>query len=306
MIDLNAMALFAKIVECESFSVASKRMGVPISTISRKLTQLEKALGVRLIERSTRKLRMTELGQEYYGYCRRAMQEIESANQMIHARQNDVAGTLRITVPPSLEQCLVLPLVSGFQRKYPKVRVRVWVTQQYINFIDDDIDLALRVGELQDSSLVARQLLVYRHVLVAAPRYLATAGVPEHPSQLKDHRLICFADRYGQAVWTFTNDTEVEKLVVEGVLALNDFVGLQSAAQANLGITELPSIMCAKALADGSLVEVLPGWSFSPLSTASIALHAVYPSNRNLPRLVRLFKDYCVEHIDAVVRAAGH
>jgi len=293
--DKNAIAIFVKVVEHKSFSAASRRLDVPISTVSRKVSELEKALGVRLLERSTRQLRLTELGQEYYAYCRRGLEEIEAGELMLHERQAEISGTLRLSVPPGLADRLIVPLVTAFQAAYPAVTVRIFVTERNVDFIEDAVDLALRVGELEDSSLVARPLCRYRHILVGSPHYLQAFGTPDHPDELSAHRMITFDGWFNNVTLKLVNDGKVQKVKIEGALALNDYTGILSAAEAGQGIAEIPSLICGEALLDGRLVEVMPDWQF--LSTT---LSAVYPTSRNLSRIVRLFKDFCVEHVDVL------
>jgi len=296
MIDRNAMALYVKVVENNSFSRAAEREGIPVSTISRKISELEKALDVRLLERSTRRLRMTEIGQDYYERCRRGLEEFETANLMVKDQQAQVSGRLRLSVPPSISDVLVIPLIEDFQALYPNAIVNCLVTDRHVNHIEDGIDISLRVGDLKDSSLVARRLLRYRSVLVASPGYLQRAGAPSHPNELPLHALVAFS-RWDRAVtWQMGNNGETHKVTVQPRIAINDYAGVQSAVINGLGISELPSIICGPALQDGRLVEIMPEWQFSP-----VTLSAVYPSNRNLSRLVRLFKDFCVERIDALV-----
>ncbi len=293
--DLNAMALFVKVVEHKSFSAASRRLGVPISTVSRKVSELEKTHGVRLLERSTRQLRLTELGQDYYAYCRRGLEEIESGTLMLNERQAEISGTLRLSVPPGLSDRLAVPLVSAFQTTYPAVTVRIMITERNVDFIQDAVDLALRVGELEDSSLIARPLICYRHVLVSSPAYLEKFGTPSHPRDLPAHRMMTFDGWFDDVPLKMINNGRVHTIRVKGVLALNDYAGILGATEAGQGIAEIPSIICGESLHDGRLVEVMPDWRFPPTT-----LSAVYPSNRNLSRIVRLFKDFCVEHIDAL------
>lgn len=292
MLDLNAMALFAKVVEHKSFSEASKRLGVPISTVSRKVSQLEKNLGVRLLERSTRRHRLTDIGQHYYEYCRRALEEFEAGMSMINDRQEEVSGTLRLSIAPSLADALAVPLIAAFQAAHPKAVVRLWVTDRRVDLIEDGVDLALRVGELADSSLAARELLRYRHLLVASPGYLAAAGVPKRPQELRNHRLVAFANLHRNVVWHLTKQKHSAKVLLDSAMTLNDYAGIRRAVEMNLGIAEFPSILCRDAIADGTMVEVLPGWQFAPTK-----LSAVYSGDRNIPRLVRLFKDFCITHI---------
>ena len=296
MIDKNAMALYVKVVENNSFSRAAEREGIPVSTVSRKISELEKALGVRLLERSTRRLRMTEIGQDYYERCRRGLEEFETANLMVKDQQAQVSGRLRLSVPPSISDVLVIPLIEDFQALYPNAIVNCLVTDRHVNHIEDGIDISLRVGDLKDSSLVARRLLRYRSVLVASPKYLERAGTPSHPNELPLHGLVAFSRWELAVTWVLENNGEKHKVNVQPRIAINDYAGVQSAVINSLGISEIPSIICGPAIQDGRLVEIMPEWQFSP-----VTLSAVYPSNRNLSRLVRLFKDFCVERIEALV-----
>ncbi len=295
MIDKNAMALYVKVVENNSFSRTAQREDVPVSTVSRKISELEKALGVRLLERSTRRLRMTEIGQDYYQRCRRGLDEFETANLMVSDQQANVSGRLRLSVPPSLSDAVVMPLIEAFQALYPNATVNCLVTDRHVNHIEDGIDISFRVGDLIDSSLVARRLLNYRSVLVASPGYLQRAGAPAHPNELSLHGLVAFSRWQPAVTWILENNGETYKVNVQPRIAINDYAGVQSAVIKGLGISEIPQILCAPGLQDGRLVEVMPEWKFSP-----VTLSAVYPSNRNLSRLVRLFKDFCIERIQGL------
>ncbi len=296
MIDRNAMALFVKVVENKSFSRAAQRENVPVSTVSRKISELEKALGVRLLERSTRKLRTTEIGQEYYERCRRGLEEFETANLLVTDRQAEVSGRLRLSVPPSISDVVVVPLIEAFQAEYPNAIVNCLVTDRHINHVEDGIDLSLRVGDLKESSLVARRLLRYRSVLVASPGYLERAGVPNHPAELSLHPLVAFSRWEPTVTWSLEHEGEIYKVRVQPRLAMNDYTGVQRAVLDGHGISEIPSIVCAQSLDSGHLVQVMPQWTFAP-----VTLSAIYPSNRNLSRLVRLFIDLCVERVEALV-----
>jgi DNA-binding transcriptional LysR family regulator len=290
MIDKNAMALFVKVVENNSFSKAAQREGVPTSTVSRKIMDLEKALDARLLERSTRKLRLTEIGQDYYERCRRGVEEFEAANLLITDQQREVSGRLRISVPPSLSEIIIIPLIEAFQKDYPKVIVQCLVTDRHVDHFSDGVDLSLRVGELGDSSLVARRLLRYRSVLVASPDYLKKAGTPKHPTELPLHGLVAFSRWDTSIRWELKKGEDTEKVEVHPKIAINDYAGIQRAVTDGLGISEIPSLVCGAALKGGRLVEVMPEWQFAPTT-----ISAIYPSNRNLSRVVRLFRDFSVE-----------
>jgi DNA-binding transcriptional LysR family regulator len=292
--DKNAMALYVKVVENHSFSKAAQREGVPISTVSRKISDLEKELGVRLLERSTRQLRMTEIGQEYFEHCRRGLEEFEAANLLVTDRQAEVSGRLRISVPPSLSDIIVVPMIEIFRELYPQVIIHCLVTDRHVEHIADGVDLSLRVGELRDSSLVARRLLRYRSVLVASPDYINREGEPAHPRELAKHCVAAFSRWDTTVRWALQQGDDTQRLIVEPKIALNDYLGVQRAVIDGQGISEIPSIICGEGLKDGRLVEVMSDWQFEPVTIA-----AIYPSNRNPSRVVRLFRDFIIEKFES-------
>ncbi len=295
-LDLNAMAMFAKVAELGSFTRAALHMAIPISTVSRRVSQLESRLGVRLLERSTRNLRLTSIGGTYFEHCRRALQELEAANLLVAESEDQVSGVLRLSAPPSIEGLLV-PWVAGFQKRYPNARVRVWVTNRRLSLIEDGVDLALRVGKLADSTLIARKLLRYRHVLVAAPSYLADAGRVQHPEEVNHHRTICFGGWHGDPTWSFSKVGEILHQPLAEHLAFNDYTAIRKAAEAGMGIAELPAFVAQEFLHSGRLVRVLDDWAFSACARdePDVTLWAVVPSRQNLSRLVHLFRSYCTK-----------
>ncbi len=291
--DLNATALFVKVIEYKSFTEASKRLGIPISTISRKVSELEKSLGIRLIERSTRCLRLTDIGQDYFEYCRRGLDEFEAGAYMVNNKQSEVIGTLRISIPPNIADVLVAPIICNYQKAYPKTKINILVTERYIDLIEDGVDIALRVGKLQDSSMIARCLLKYRHLLVASPKYLASRGEPLMPSELVDHQLLTFSGWHEPTAWEFFKSQTSKKVSVDSYLSINELAGLQYAAENHQGIANLPAITCTQTLKQGKLVEVMKHWQLAPTM-----LSAVYPSKRNTSRLVKLFMDSCTDYLN--------
>ena len=292
MTDLNALLIFARIVEANSFSEAARRLKMPISTVSRRIAELEAQLGVRLLERSTRSLRLTDIGSEILEHARRSAELSEAVDDIASNQTSEVSGMLRLSAPPSVSDTLLTPLVSAFQAAYPQVRVQILVTDRYIDHIVEGVDLAFRLGVLKDSTLVARRILTYRHQLVASPAYLKTRKPPEKPQDLRDHRLLAFSYWKPDNVWSFShvNGTDTEKLSVLPYLAMNDYAGLAPALLAGGGIGDLPPVVQPDLLRDGRLVEVMPEWRFQTFD-----LSAIHLGNRHVSRPVRLFKDFAVQ-----------
>lgn len=292
MADLNALAVFAKVVEANSFSEAARRLKMPISTVSRRIAELEDELGVRLLDRSTRSLRLTELGAEVLEHAIRSAELSESVENIVSNRLSDVSGILRLSAPPSISDTLLAPLVTAFQNLYPNVRIQILVTDRFVDHIGEGVDLAFRLGPLKDSSLVARRLLTYRHQLVTSPAYLEKYRPPQTPRDLLDHRLLFFSHWQPDSSWTFIhrNGTDKETLTFRPSLAMNDFTGLASALLAGSGIGELPPVVQPDLIQTGRLVEVMPDWRFRCSD-----LSLVHVGNRHVPKPCRLFKEFATQ-----------
>jgi DNA-binding transcriptional LysR family regulator len=292
MADLNALAVFAKVVEAGSFSEAARRLKMPISTVSRRVAELEDQLGVRLIERSMRNLRLTELGAEVLEHAVRSAELSETVESIVSNRMADVSGTLRLSAMPSVSDTLLTPLVTAFQASYPDVRVQILVTERMVDLIAQGIDLAFRLGPLKDSRLVARRILTYRHRLVASPSYLKGRASPDEPKDLLSHRLLAFSYWKPENSWTFLhkNGRDQETLAFEPHLSMNDFSGLAPALVAGAGIGELPPVVLPNLVEDGRLVEVMPEWRFRTRE-----LFLVHVANRHLSKPYRLFKEFAVQ-----------
>jgi DNA-binding transcriptional LysR family regulator len=289
MTDLNALVIFAKLVEAKSFSEAARRLRMPVSTVSRRVSELEDQLGVRLLDRSTRALRLTDLGSEVLEHAQRSAEVSEAVESIVSNRRSNVTGTLRLSAPPNISDTLISPLVTAFQASYPNVRVQILIAERYVDHISDGVDIVFRLGSLKDSSLVARRILTYRHQLVASPDYLKNCKPPETPQDLLGHRLIAFSYWRPESRWTFihANNKDEETLTFQPHLSMNDFTGLTPALLAGGGIGDLPPIVQPELMRDGRLVEVMPQWRFR---TQDLSL--VHLGNRNIPRPVRLFKEF--------------
>ncbi|MFD1556641.1 LysR family transcriptional regulator [Paraburkholderia silviterrae] len=292
MANLNALVIFARVVESGSLSGAARRLGMPVSTVSRRIAEFEQALGVRLLERSTRSLALTELGREVYEHAVRSVELGEAIECVVSNHLSDMSGVLRLSAPPSISDTLLTPLVLEFQKHYPNVRFQVLVTERYVEHIADGVDLVFRFGTLRDSSLVARRLLAYRHRLAATPAYLERCGVPSKPRDLLEHRLLAFSHWKPDCSWYFVHETSREKqaLTFQPFFAMNDFAGLAPMLLSSCGIGELSPVVRPDLIREGRLVEVMPHWH---LQTFDLSL--LYLGNRHISKPCRLFKEFAIQ-----------
>jgi DNA-binding transcriptional LysR family regulator len=291
MTDLNALIIFARVVEANSFSEAARRLKMPTSTVSRRVADLEDQLGVRLLERSTRRLRLTDVGSEVLLHARRGAELSDAVENIASDHQSNVSGLLRLSAPPSISDSLIAPLVGAFQAAHADVRVQVYVSERFVDHIAEGVDLAFRVGAIKDASLVTRRILTYRHQLLASPAYLETCKPPATPQDLLGHRLLAFSRRKPEIRWSFahTNGKE-ETLTFQPYFSMNDYAGLASALLAGVGVGELPPLVQPELLRDGRLVEVMPEWRFRTLN-----LSVAHRVNRYIPRPVRIFKEFAAQ-----------
>jgi DNA-binding transcriptional LysR family regulator len=291
MTDLNTLIIFARVVDANSFSEAARRLKMPTSTVSRRIADLEEQLGVRLLERSTRRLRLTDIGSEVLVHARRGAELSDAVDNIASDHQSNVSGLLRLSAPPSISDSLIAPLVGAFQAAHPNVRVQVYVSERFVDHIAEGVDLAFRVGAIKDASLVARIILTYRHQLLASPAYLETCKPPATPQDLLGHRLLAFSRRKPENSWSFANaNGDEETLTFQPYFSMNDYAGLASALLAGIGIGELPPLVQPELLRNGRLVEVMPTWRFRTRN-----LSVVHRANRYIPRPVRIFKEFAAE-----------
>lgn len=288
MADLNSLTIFAKVMESNSFSEAARRLKMPISTVSRRVAELERELGARLLERTTRSLRLTDLGSQLLEQAQASAELSEAVDKIVTNRLSDVSGVLRVSSPPSISDSLLAPIIGAYQVKYPQVRVQIFITDRFVNLVAEGVDLSFIVGPLQDATLVARTILSYRHRLVASPAYLRSRKKPTTPEDLQAHRLLAFSFWEPENHWDFVhaNGKETKTLTFRPFLSMNDYTGLAPALLAGVGIGDLPPIVQPELLRIGRLVEVMPKWHFRPFE-----LKIVHLGNRYIPRPVRLFID---------------
>lgn len=295
MQDLNDLYFFAKVVENGGFMAAARQIGVPKSRISRRVAVLEATLGVQLLQRTTRRLALTEVGRAYYQHCQAMLAEAEAAQEAIERVTATPRGLVRVSCPDLLAQSLLAPLLPAFMAQCPQVRLLLEVTGRRVDLINDGIDVALRVRQrLEDSaSIVVRPLGQALSVLVASPALLAGLGVPQTPQTLAAWPALVMSRPDGRGEWTMHD--EVGQLytvqIAQPRLMTDNLPVLAQAAMDGCGVAALPLMLCQEALQDGRLQRVLPGFQMQ-----GGILHLAFTGRRHLVPSVRAFVDFLVAH----------
>jgi len=281
------MAVFAKVVGAGSLSSAARELGLSPALVSRKLAALEARLGVRLINRTTRSLHLTDEGASYFEACSRLLAEIDEADSAVAAGRVEPQGVLRVALPASFGHLHVAPRIPAFAAQYPKVRLALSLSDRSVNVIEEGFDCAVRIAELEDSSLAARKLAPNRRVVCASPEYLARHGTPQAPEDLARHDVLTTND-FAMS-WDFKDPRGKPGTVrVGGRYACDNWEVLREWAIAGLGIALKSTWDVYQHLQDGSLVELFPGYAFH----SDVAIYAVYPHRRHLPAKTRVFIEF--------------
>ena len=281
---LDDALIFTRVVECHSFTQAAQSLGMQKSTVSRRIALLEERLGVRLLNRTTRKLRLTEVGQAYYERCRQIMLDFAEAEQAVMQLQQAPSGLLRITAPIEFGQLFLGRVLGEFMRQYPQISAEVELTSRDVDPLEEGVDIAIQVGQPRDSTLIARKLFESRRRLCASPAYLAQHGTPRSVQELAGHRALHLpvdSPRH----WPLLG----ENIACQRVLACNNITLAREAALAGAGIAALPVMISEAAVQDGELIELLPE---ARLPTGE--LYAVYPSRRFQAMKVKAFLDFLI------------
>ena len=286
MADLDDILVFVKVAQFESITRAARSLGMPISTVSRRLSVLESALGVSLLRRTTRRVMLTAQGREYFSQCQEPLSLLQEAEQVLTQAHKRPEGLLRITVPVILSQEPFLNFISAFMKGQTGIRVELVVTNLLLDLIAENIDVALRVGELQDSSVVARRLGTIVYCLVAAPEYLKARTLPAEPADLKAHDCVVFNAKNNERDWDLVSGRRRVRIRVSGPAATRDINSARAFVHRGHGIGLAPSTYCDEAIAKGKLLRVLPKWTSSP-----IPVFALYSSRKFLPLRLSVFLD---------------
>lgn len=295
--DLNDIPIFLKVAETGSFTAAARGLGLPKTTVSRRVARLEDAVGIRLLQRTTRSLHLTDAGRRYFEACSVAMAAVDQANRRTAEMQEEPSGTIRISGPA--DTGFLADTVTDFMALYPKVSMEVVLTDHALNLVEEGIDVAIRAGRLSDSSLVARKLAPSRRAFVASPDYLATRGVPETPADLARHDCIVFGRTIEGATWLIRGAEGPETIAVRGRIAVNTVQFAIRAAVAGLGVALIPSPLAGQEIRQGRLRTVLEDYE-----PPHGGLYAIYPSNRHMPVAVTTFVDFVAERT-GWLRATG-
>lgn len=292
---LTALRMFRMVAEGRSLAEAGRRSGQTASTVSRRIQALEAHLGIRLIQRTTRAAQLTALGADYLERVAPILDQLDAADQML-ARQRGVArGLLRVTAPPHLAETRIAPLIRRFTRMHPNVSVELITTIRVLNFVQDKIDLAIRIGAPRDSALVARRLASYPFVCCAAPQYVDERGRPRHPNDLRPLNCLVSASGRNDAIWEFAKAGKRFRVRVSGDVVSTDPQVLHQAVLRGGAVAMLPLWVVDDSLAANQLEVVLASYEALQWGRRN-AVYAVYATRRHLPPKVRAFLDFLVEH----------
>lgn len=294
MLDLNQLAVFIRVVDEGSFTAAGKVLGMPKSRVSRMVADLEASIGCRLLQRSTRQLHLTEVGAEYYDGCRSLIAGIAEVHERVSDHAHDAHGLLRIAVPMFAGSGVMGHYLARYQQQYPDVRLEIVHTERQINLIEEGFDIGVYVGELPDSSLIARTLMKLETVLCASPRYLATVERPKTPDDLTRLRCVKVGEGSQPQVYHLAHrhTQQVMSAKVEPNITTNLIASGLNSALHGAGICEMPSLLAGEYILSGHLVPLFDDWELKPQ-----ALSLAYPSREYLPQKVRRFIDFIVSEV---------
>ena len=282
-VDLDGIQIFVKVLQAGSFSQAAKLLGMPNSTVSAKVSALEKRLGVTLLQRTTRRLRATEAGENYFQQCVRALEQLQVAESELTSSQQEPRGVLKVTAPVDIGHSLLATLVRAFLNKYSKMEVDLVITNRVLDLVAEGIDLAFRAGTLADSRLIARRFAVGHFGFWASSSFLQMRGAPSHPKDLMPQDCLRFG-LFKRNGLELTNGKENARIVPAGRLRADDFETLKAFALVGDGVAYMPSFLCAEEAKENRLQRVLPDWRGD-----AVTFSLVYPAQRFVSPKVRAF-----------------
>lgn len=293
MDSLTDIAVFNQVVESGSFTAAAERLSLSKGVVSKYVSRLEQRLGARLLNRTTRRLSLTEVGRAFHDRSRRALQEIEDAEIEVSRMQGEPRGVLRINAPMSFGVLHVAPAIPEFLAAYPELSVDMHLDDRKVDVIEGGFDVSIRISDLPDSSLIARRVGPCRHVVVASPDYLARHGPPRHPSELAAHNIIAYQYQASAHEWHFQAQGEAPvRVSVSGSIQMNNSLALRAALLNGAGITRTPTFVVGRDVQEGALQPLLTSYA-----TLEVSIYLVYPQRQHLAPKVRAFVDFMQNRI---------
>lgn len=284
MADLDNVVIFVKVAQYESISRAARSLGMPISTVSRRLSVLESQLGATLLRRTTRRVSLTAQGREYFNQCQEPLSLLQEAEHVLTQAQKKPEGLLRITVPVALGQQPFLEFLSAFLKAQPRIRIDLFITNTFLDLVAENVDVAIRFGELQDSSVVAARLGKNIRYVVATPEYLKGRKLPTEPADLAQHDCVMLHAKNNEADWDLSSGRRRVRIRVSGPISSRDFSTVSTFVYRGHGVGLLPSSYCDREIAAGRLVRLLPKWQSAP-----VPVFIVYPTRKFLPLRLTVF-----------------
>ncbi len=291
MSNLDGIDVFVKVVQCGSFSAAARLMAMPVTTVSGKIASLEKRLGITLIQRTTRKLNITQAGEAYFKHCLRALDEMSAGEKELSKTKAQPEGLLRITAPADMGHTLLPPVIRSYLNAFPKIRVELILTNRFVDLVGEGVDLAVRAGALKDSSLIAKKIRTDTIGLWASASYIKKHGSLIRPEELLKHSFIG-NKLVGDSI-SLSNGREAVKVEMQPRIIVDDMEAAKMFVTGGDGIGVLPSFICEKDFASGKAVRVLPKWTIED-GAGAIPISLVYPQQRFVPPKVQAFIEVAV------------
>lgn len=295
ILPLNEMITFVRVVESGSFSEAARQLGTTPSAVSRSIARLERQLKTRLLQRTTRKLRLSDSGAAVFKHCQDMLLSANAAMEISGHFNDEPDGKIRITAPRALGRFLIHPYIPEFLTLYPKVDVVLRLEDRYVDLIDEQVDLAFRITDAPPPGLMGRPLIRIEHIICASPAYLKKYGAPSHPHELKNHSCIALSEEPIDSRWRFSKDNKSVSVDVQGRYTANHTGVRLDAVLHNLGIGGLPHFIANEALERGLVEQVLPEWAFKTNYYGDAWI--LYPYTRHLPPKIRFFVDFIASKI---------
>lgn len=286
----STLKVFRRVVELESFSAAAQDLNYSNAAVSKMIKDLEADLGAQLIVRTTRSLRLTDIGRSYFEQISDVLDAVAAADETVRAETGTPTGRLKISVPMSFGLVVISKLLPRFARKYPKIKIDLVMNDNFVDIVGEGFDLAVRGGQLADSSLKARKLLDIERLLCASPAYLAKCAAPASPDELTEHACLAYSAATSPNTWYLTSGSDRKSVAIRPAYQANNSLAVREAALEGIGVALLPRPYITKDLDCGDLTNILPGWKGEPQ-----ALYALYPAHRESSLKHRLLVDFLAE-----------